>query len=116
MLTVRTFVGDLDDGAVACGLGRTFGNKGGVGLRLRVYDRRMCFVDCHFATHLEAVNRRNANFSQIYRTLAFRRSSHLLINASAGVSSAAQGPHGINPVESHPGKWKPDLLLKELVT
>ncbi|XP_074339711.1 type I inositol polyphosphate 5-phosphatase 13 [Apium graveolens] len=113
--TVRTFVGDLDAGAVACGLGRTFGNKGGVGLRLRVYDRIMCFVNCHFAAHLEAVNRRNADFSHVYRTMAFSRSSHLLNNASAGVSSAAQGPRGINPVESHPGKGKPDLAEADLV-
>ncbi|KAK1379430.1 Inositol polyphosphate 5-phosphatase [Heracleum sosnowskyi] len=113
--TVRTFVGDLDAGAVACGLGRTFGNKGGVGLRLRVYDRIMCFVNCHFAAHLEAVNRRNADFSHIYKTMAFSRSSNLLNNASAGVSSAAQGPRGVNPVEPHPGKGKPDLAEADLV-
>ncbi|WOH12525.1 hypothetical protein DCAR_0832030 [Daucus carota subsp. sativus] len=113
--TVRTYVGDLDAGAVACGLGRTFGNKGGVGLRLRVYDRIMCFVNCHFAAHLEAVNRRNADFSHIYRTMAFSRSSHLLNNASAGVSSAAQGPRGTNAVESNPGKGKPDLAEADLV-
>ncbi|KAK1397737.1 hypothetical protein POM88_007600 [Heracleum sosnowskyi] len=34
--------------------GRTIGNKGGVGLRLRVYDRIMCFMNCHFATHLSS--------------------------------------------------------------
>ncbi|GFP87143.1 type i inositol 1 4 5-trisphosphate 5-phosphatase 12 [Phtheirospermum japonicum] len=37
--TLRTHVGDLDVAAVACGLGRAIGNKGGVGLRLRVFDR-----------------------------------------------------------------------------
>ncbi|XP_075097369.1 type I inositol polyphosphate 5-phosphatase 13-like isoform X1 [Nicotiana tabacum] len=80
--TLRAHVGDLDVAAVACGLGRAFGNKGGVGLRLRVLDRIMCFVNCHFAAHLEAVNRRNADFDHIYRTMAFTRSSNLLDNAA----------------------------------
>ncbi|KAK3035405.1 hypothetical protein RJ639_032933 [Escallonia herrerae] len=75
--TLRTHVGDLDVSAVACGLGRAIGNKGGVGLRLRVYDRLICFVNCHLAAHLEAVNRRNADFDHIYRTMAFSRSSNL---------------------------------------
>ncbi|RID40335.1 hypothetical protein BRARA_J00389 [Brassica rapa] len=51
---IRTHVGDLDVAAVPCGFGRAIGNKGGVGLRIRVYDRIMCFVNCHLAAHLEA--------------------------------------------------------------
>ncbi|KAJ8539678.1 hypothetical protein K7X08_013930 [Anisodus acutangulus] len=82
--TLRAHVGDLDVAAVACGLGRAIGNKGGVGLRLRVFDRIMCFVNCHFAAHLEAVKRRNADFDHIYRTMAFTRSSNLL-NDAAGM-------------------------------
>ncbi|XP_052172743.1 type I inositol polyphosphate 5-phosphatase 13-like isoform X3 [Diospyros lotus] len=82
--TLRTHAGDLDVAAVACGLGRAIGNKGGVGLRLRVYDRIMCFVNCHLAAHLEAVNRRNADFDHIFRTMVFSRSSNLL-NAAAGM-------------------------------
>lgn len=52
--------------------------QGGVGLRIRVYDRIMCFVNCHLAAHLEAVNRRNADFDHIYRNMVFSRSSNLL--------------------------------------
>lgn len=47
-----------------------------------MYDRIMCFVNCHFAAHLEAVNRRNADFDHIYRNMVFSRSSSLLSNAS----------------------------------
>ncbi|KAK1390890.1 type I inositol polyphosphate 5-phosphatase 12-like [Heracleum sosnowskyi] len=111
--SIRTYVGDLDAGAVACGLGRTIGNKGGVGLRLRVYDRIMCFVNCHFAAHLEAVNRRNADFSHIYRTMTFR--SNLVSNVSAGVSSTAQGVRSTDAVESNPSKGKPELAEADLV-
>lgn len=44
----------------------------------------MCFVNCHLAAHLEAVNRRNADFDHIYRTMVFSRSSNLL-NTAAGM-------------------------------
>jgi hypothetical protein len=33
----------------------------------------MCFVSNHFAAHLEAVSRRNADFDHIYRTMAFNK-------------------------------------------
>ncbi|KAK6144925.1 hypothetical protein DH2020_021745 [Rehmannia glutinosa] len=81
---IRGHVGDVDVAAVPCGLGRAIGNKGAVGLRMRVYGRVMCFVNCHFAAHLEAVNRRNADFDHVYRTMFFSRPSNIL-NAAAGM-------------------------------
>lgn len=47
--------------------------QGGVGLRIRVYDRRICFVGNHFAAHQENVSRRNADFDHIYRTMSFNK-------------------------------------------
>lgn len=55
-----------------------------MGLRIRVYDRIICFVNCHLAAHLEAVNRRNADFDHIYKNMVFTRSSNL-VNAAAGM-------------------------------
>lgn len=52
---------------------------------MRVYDRIFCFVNCHFAAHLEAVNRRNADFDHVYRTMFFSRPSSLLTSASGMV-------------------------------
>ncbi|XP_017610493.1 type I inositol polyphosphate 5-phosphatase 12-like isoform X1 [Gossypium arboreum] len=83
--SIRTHVGDIDAAAVPCGFGRAIGNKGGVGLRIRVYDRLICFVNCHLAAHLEAVNRRNADFDHIFRNMSFSRSSNLLNNAAGMV-------------------------------
>ncbi|XP_010522246.1 PREDICTED: type I inositol polyphosphate 5-phosphatase 13-like [Tarenaya hassleriana] len=85
----RTHIGDLDVAAVPCGFGRAIGNKGGVGLRIRVYDRIMCFVNCHLAAHLEAVNRRNADFNHIYRSMVFTRGPSLHNAVAAGVSAAS---------------------------
>ncbi|KAK1277589.1 Type I inositol 1,4,5-trisphosphate 5-phosphatase 12 [Acorus gramineus] len=85
----RENIGDVDAAAVPCGFVRAIGNKGAVGLRIRVYDRMMCFVNCHFAAHLEAVNRRNSDFDHVYRTMVFSRASNGF-NASTGSSSAVQ--------------------------
>lgn len=84
---IRSNVGDVDLAAVPCGFGNAIGNKGGVGLRMRIYGRMICFVNCHFAAHLDAVNRRNADFDHVYKTMSFTRPSNLLNTSAAGVSS-----------------------------
>lgn len=61
----------------------SFSKQGAVGLRLRVYHRIFCFVNCHFAAHQEAVNRRNDDFDHVYRTMAFSRPTSLF-SAAAG--------------------------------
>ncbi|ESW25894.1 hypothetical protein PHAVU_003G074300 [Phaseolus vulgaris] len=111
---LRTHVGDIDAGAVPCGFGRAIGNKGGVGLRIRVYDRIMCFVNCHLAAHLEAVNRRNADFDHIYRNMVFTRSSNLL-TAAAGVSTAVHVLRGTNATGGSSEEPKPDLSEADMV-
>ncbi|XP_021654896.2 type I inositol polyphosphate 5-phosphatase 12 isoform X2 [Hevea brasiliensis] len=110
---LRAHVGDVDAGAVPCGFGRAIGNKGGVGLRIRVLDRIMCFVNCHLAAHLEAVNRRNADFDHIYRNMAFSRSSNL--TSAAGVSTATQTLKGSNAVSANSEDTKPDLSEADMV-
>ncbi|CAJ1940417.1 unnamed protein product [Sphenostylis stenocarpa] len=112
---LRTHVGDIDAGAVPCGFGRAIGNKGGVGLRIRVYDRIMCFVNCHLAAHLEAVNRRNADFDHIYRNMVFTRSSNLLNTAAAGVSTAVHVLRGTNATGGSSEEPKPDLSEADMV-
>ncbi|KAL0403406.1 UNVERIFIED_CONTAM: Type II inositol polyphosphate 5-phosphatase 15 [Sesamum radiatum] len=108
---IRGHVGDVDVAAVPCGLGRAIGNKGAVGLRMRVYGRVMCFVNCHFAAHLEAVNRRNADFDHVYRTMIFSRPSNILNGAAAGVSSAVQMLRSINPAEGVPELSEADMVV-----
>ncbi|KAJ9173933.1 hypothetical protein P3X46_017017 [Hevea brasiliensis] len=110
---LRAHVGDVDAGAVPCGFGRAIGNKGGVGLRIRVLDRIICFVNCHLAAHLEAVNRRNADFDHIYRNMAFSRSSNL--TSAAGVSTATQAHKGTNAVNANSEDTKHDLSEADMV-
>ncbi|PHU01409.1 hypothetical protein BC332_31196 [Capsicum chinense] len=58
--------------------------QGAVGLRMRVYDRTVCFANFHFAAHLEVVGRRNADFDHVYRSMIFSRPLNFL-NAAAGM-------------------------------
>ncbi|XP_057784500.1 type II inositol polyphosphate 5-phosphatase 15-like isoform X2 [Salvia miltiorrhiza] len=112
---IQGHVGDVDVAAVPCGLGRAIGNKGAVGLRMRVYGRVMCFVNCHFAAHLEAVNRRNADFDHVYRTMFFSRPSSILNAASVGVSSAVQVLRTTNAVSVNPVEVVPELSEADMV-
>ncbi|KAH9726616.1 Type I inositol polyphosphate 5-phosphatase 12 [Citrus sinensis] len=113
---LRTHVGDVDAAAVPCGFGRAIGNKGGVGLRIRVYDRTICFVNCHLAAHLEAVNRRNADYDHIYRNMVFSRSTSTLNSASAGVSTAVNMMKTSNTTTTlNTEETKPDLAEADMV-
>ncbi|CAI9259320.1 unnamed protein product [Lactuca saligna] len=50
---IRSNVGDVELAAFPCGFGNAIGNKGGVGFRMRICGQIICFVNCHFASHLD---------------------------------------------------------------
>ncbi|KAL2941435.1 Type II inositol polyphosphate 5-phosphatase 15 [Bienertia sinuspersici] len=112
--SLEAHVGDVDAAAVPCGFGRAIGNKGAVGLRMRIYGRIMCFVNCHFAAHLEAVNRRNADFEHVYRSMVFSRPSNFN-GAAVGVSSTVQMLRGTNGLGYRSVEIMPDLSEADLV-
>ncbi|XP_030472272.2 type II inositol polyphosphate 5-phosphatase 15-like [Syzygium oleosum] len=113
--TLKPHAGDVDAAAVPCGFGRAIGNKGAVGLRIRVYDRIMCFVNCHFAAHTEAVARRNADFDHVYRSMTFTRASTFSNAVAVGASSAVQMLRGTNGVISQSAEVMPELSEADLV-
>uniref|UniRef100_A0A1J3CCH6 Type II inositol 1,4,5-trisphosphate 5-phosphatase FRA3 n=1 Tax=Noccaea caerulescens TaxID=107243 RepID=A0A1J3CCH6_NOCCA len=112
---IKSHVGDVDAAAVPCGFGRAIGNKGAVGVRLRIYDRILCFVNCHFAAHLDAVNRRNADFDHVYRTMTFARLSTSLNQGAAAASFGVSVPRGGNAVgintEARPELSEADMVV-----
>ncbi|KAE8722419.1 Type I inositol 1,4,5-trisphosphate 5-phosphatase 13 [Hibiscus syriacus] len=128
--SIRTHVGDIDAAAVPCGFDQAIGNKvfdfhnfDCHGLRIRVYDRLICFVNCHLAAHLEAVNRRNADFDHIFRNMVFTRSSsNVLYYAAAGASISVQTgqiasatafpqPAGVNTEETKLDLAEADMVV-----
>lgn len=112
---IRAHVGDVDAAAVPCGFGRAIGNKGAVGLRIRVFDRVLCFVNCHFAAHLEAVNRRNADFDHVYRTMSFHRPSNPFSTTAACSSPTAQTVRSSNAFVGSSVEMTPELSEADLI-
>ncbi|GJN21060.1 hypothetical protein PR202_gb08506 [Eleusine coracana subsp. coracana] len=107
-INLKQFIGDIDNAAVACGLGRAIGNKGAVGLRMRIYDRSICFVNCHFAAHMEAVSRRNEDFDHVFSSMTFSAPNIGLLATSVS-GSPAQLLRGAN------GSRRPDLSDTDMV-
>ncbi|MCO5564680.1 hypothetical protein L7F22_018347 [Adiantum nelumboides] len=77
------YVGYVDVGAVACGFGRAFGNKGAVAVKMTVYRRTICIVNCHFAAHMDGVAKRNTDFEHIYHRMCFGRSFGASLTATS---------------------------------
>ncbi|KAF0711931.1 hypothetical protein As57867_004966, partial [Aphanomyces stellatus] len=50
------------------------GNKGGVAIRMKLYDSPICFVCAHLAAHTHNVAGRNADFANILTKIEFRES------------------------------------------
>ncbi|KAK4780253.1 hypothetical protein SAY87_016359 [Trapa incisa] len=112
---LRLHAGDVDAAAVPCGFGHAIGNKGAVGLKIRVYDQIFCFINCHFAAHLEAVTRRNADFDHVYRTMTFSKPSNTFSAVAAGSSSAAQMLRGANVIGAQSVNKLPELTKADMV-
>lgn len=47
------------------------GNKGGVGIRFRLFDSTLCFIIAHFVPHDKATERRNQNMHDIIDRMVF---------------------------------------------
>ena len=57
--------------SVGVGVMGMLGNKGGVSVRLQIYDSTFCFTCSHFAAHRENVSGRNADYGNILSKLKF---------------------------------------------
>ncbi|KHJ48654.1 endonuclease/exonuclease/phosphatase family protein, partial [Trichuris suis] len=64
-LYLRNFIRDIDVAAVGTGLLNRLGNKGGVSIRFRIFDSTCCLVNCHFASGVDELERRNQDYRVI---------------------------------------------------
>ncbi|KAF2292043.1 hypothetical protein GH714_000300 [Hevea brasiliensis] len=82
---LKAYVGDVDAAAVPCGFGRAI------------------------------VNRRNADFDHVYRTMTFGRPSNLFNAAAAGSSSAVQMLRTTNVMGANSSEGMPELSEADMV-
>ncbi|RCV31921.1 hypothetical protein SETIT_6G217000v2 [Setaria italica] len=108
---LKPHVGDVDAAAVPCGFGHAIGNKGGVGLRIRVHDRRICFVSNHFAAHQGNVSRRNDDFNHIYRTMSFNKPHGSTASATSVQLHKAVSANGNQADEDIPELAEADMVV-----
>lgn len=57
--------------SASCGLMGIIGNKGAVGIRFKIYNDYVCFVNCHLAAHPNQVFRRNQDLADLHKRLIF---------------------------------------------
>ncbi|CAM6046137.1 unnamed protein product [Sphagnum compactum] len=108
---LRPHVGDVDAGAVACGFGRTFGNKGAVGVRMMIFRRTICVLNSHFAAHQGKVASRNSDFDYVYNNMTFGHKPGAVTSAAAGIiNSPSYEAEGTEEVTS-PDLSDADILL-----
>lgn len=59
---------------VKCGAGAGMGgNKGGIGLRLRLRNTTIAFINSHLAAHMKEVAKRNEDFARIVDTMVWEK-------------------------------------------
>lgn len=86
------FVRDVRTSSAAVGIGGFLGNKGGVSIRLTLFDSAICAICSHLAAHRENVAGRNADFQNIIEKSIFSVQD----SATDAVDSAsAQGSAGM---------------------
>ena len=69
-------VKDIRCSSLGCGMA-SLGNKGGVCIRMTIYDSSICFICTHLAAHREKVKERNADYRKIYDGILFSSSDSL---------------------------------------
>ncbi|TPX41049.1 hypothetical protein SeMB42_g05759 [Synchytrium endobioticum] len=69
--TILSLIQEATAESVACGILGMLGNKGATGIRIRIRDSYLCFANTHLASDVNMVDRRNADYADVCRRLAF---------------------------------------------
>lgn len=79
------------------------GNKGGVAVRMSLYDSSICFVCSHLAAHRENVAARNSDYKNIFERSIFAADGDAIGGDSGefGVSDVVRPRHGADKTIGH---------------
>ena len=72
----RDVIKEVKCSSVATGLGSVWGNKGGVGVGLKLFSTKYVLVNSHFAAHQDMIDERNKDFNRIYKEMFTVQKSH----------------------------------------
>ena len=64
-ISISSICSTIGSAAVATGMGNTLGNKGGVGISMKIGKTKFVFVNAHLAAHQNAVKQRNDDYKKI---------------------------------------------------
>lgn len=64
-------VSRISTASASCGILGIVGNKGAVGVRFKIYDDYICYVNCHLAAHPNQIVRRNQDLADLHKRLCF---------------------------------------------
>ena len=74
--SIYTFLHDVSTSSVGTGILGMMGNKGAVGIRLKIFDSYISVVNSHLAADTSMVERRNQDYKDICKRLEFQLQSH----------------------------------------
>jgi hypothetical protein len=92
-------VSDIECHAVATGIKNTLGNKGGIGIAMKMGLTSMLFINCHLAAGQSKVDDRNENARKIDRELFDSRKMPIAsraVNAAIRARRNAMSPGGVD--------------------
>lgn len=69
--THKPFISEVTSTYAGVGLMNMMGNKGGIAVRLRFHDSYLCFVTSHLAAFTEKTEKRNQDFTELSKRMAF---------------------------------------------
>ncbi|KAF9351436.1 hypothetical protein BGX26_010562 [Mortierella sp. AD094] len=82
------YIKEVTASSAGVGIMGVLGNKGGVSIRIRYKDSYLCFIGSHLAADTSQLERRNQDYQEICRRLAFPSSGSYDITKSPAVNAA----------------------------
>jgi len=68
----KKYISMVESDTISCGIMGLMGNKGGVAISFKLYDSMLCFINCHLASSVNNVDKRNQDYEDIKNKLKFK--------------------------------------------
>jgi phosphatidylinositol-bisphosphatase len=69
--SIYRYIKDVRSSSTGVGIGGFLGNKGGVSIRMTIYDSSVCFICAHLAAHRDNIAGRNSDYKNISERTLF---------------------------------------------